>query len=217
MPPRLGRRARIRLPPGDMRKIHERKDEDHERGSRVDLPTGGCAEGSQPAPPAAESDSPFAEALAAAKQQASENYEKYIRAVADMQNVLRRQERERADLGKYAVESLARDLLPTLDDLERALEHSAASPAGEGGLLAGVEMVRKGLLAALEKHGVVRITALGQPFDPSRHEAVGMTDAEDATPNSVVAEHRAGYMIGDRLLRPAMVVVAMPKATAGDA
>jgi molecular chaperone GrpE len=164
-----------------------------------------------------ERESPLAAELAAARQQAAENYEKYIRAVAEMQNVLRRQERERAELGKYAVESLARDLLPTLDDLERALEHSSTAPGGDGGLVAGVEMVRKGLLAALEKHGVVRISALGQPFDPSRHEAVGMVEAGDATANTVVAEHRAGYMIGERLVRPAIVVVAMPKATATDA
>ena len=132
-----------------------------------------------------------------------------------MQNVLRRQERERTDLGKYAVESLARDLLPTLDDFERALEHSSGS-AGDAGLVAGVEMVRKNLIAVLEKHGVVRVSALGQPFDPSRHEAVGMVEAGDAAANTVVAEHRAGYMIGDRLLRPAIVIVAMPKGTAGD-
>jgi len=157
----------------------------------------------------------LAEELAAARRQASENYEKYVRAVAEMQNVLRRQERERVELGKYAAESLARDLLPTLDDLERALEHSATA-GGDDGFAAGVEMVRKGLLAALEKHGVVRVSALGQPFDPSRHEAVGMVDGGDAPPNTVVAEHRAGYLIGDRLLRPAIVVVAMAKATATD-
>lgn len=163
----------------------------------------------------AANESALAGELAAARQQASDNYEKYVRAVAEMQNLLRRQERERADLGKYAVESLARDLLPTLDDLERALDHSAAS-GGDAGFVAGVEMVRKGLLAALEKHGVVRVSALGRPFDPSRHEAVGMAEAVDAEPNTVVAEHRAGYMIGDRLLRPAIVVVAMAKATAND-
>jgi len=200
-----------------MRKIHERKDEDPRHGNGAEQAAGECIEGSEPPLPAAEPDSSLAEALAAAKQEAGANHEKYIRAVAEMQNVLRRQERERAELGKYAVESLARDLLPTLDDLERALEHASVATAADGGLLAGVEMVRKGLLAALEKHGVVRITALGQPFDPSRHEAVGMMEAENANPNTVVAEHRAGYMIGDRLLRPAMVVVAMPKATASDA
>jgi molecular chaperone GrpE len=201
-----------------MGKIHESKVDDPELGNGADEATGECAGDSEIASSeeAVQEEPSLAGALAAAKQEAADNYEKYIRAVAEMQNVLRRQERERAELGKYAVESLARDLLPTLDDLERAIEHSTATPQG-GSLLAGVEMVRKGLLAVLEKHGVARISALGQPFDPSRHEAVGMMEAEDAPANSVVAEHRAGYMIGDRLLRPAMVMVAMPKATAGDA
>jgi molecular chaperone GrpE len=196
-----------------MRKLYESKGDDSERGHAADEsgPDDAVASAKAAGP-----ESSLADELAAAKQQAADNYEKYIRAVAEMQNLLRRQERERADLSKYAAESLARDLLPTLDDLERALEHSATAVQDDGGLVAGVEMVRKGLLAALEKHGVVRISALGQPFDPSRHEAVGMTQAGDATPNTVVAEHRAGYTIGDRLLRPAIVIVAMPNATAHD-
>ena len=202
-----------------MRKLYESKGDEPVRGNEAEEATAADAADVGVTGPAAETmerESPLAAELAAARQQAAENYEKYIRAVAEMQNVLRRQERERAELGKYAVESLARDLLPTLDDLERALEHSSTAPGGDGGLVAGVEMVRKGLLAALEKHGVVRISALGQTFDPSRHEAVGMVEAGDATANTVVAEHRAGYMIGDRLLRPAIVIVAMPKGTATD-
>jgi molecular chaperone GrpE len=199
-----------------MTKPHEPQSEDLKPGNGAD--EANAEDGGPPAESA--SDEGGAEAsigveLVAARQQASENYEKYIRAVAEMQNVLRRQERERAELGKYAVESLARDLLPTLDDLERALEHSAAS-GGDASLVAGVDMVRKGLLAALEKHGVVRVSSLGQSFDPNRHEAVGMIEAREAAPNTVVAEHRPGYMIGDRLLRPAIVVVAMPKGTATD-
>lgn len=206
-----------------MRKLYDPDSEDPGSGSGKDdtaaaesaeAPAAGAMQDEANA--AAEAgESALAEELAAARQQASENYEKYLRAVAEMQNVLRRQERERAELGKYAAESLARDLLPTLDDLERALEHSATA-RGDDGFAAGVEMVRKGLLAALEKHGVVRVSALGQPFDPSRHEAVAMVDGGDAAPNTVVAEHRAGYLIGERLLRPAIVVVAMRKATASD-
>jgi molecular chaperone GrpE len=203
-----------------MRKLYEPKGDEPRPGNDAGRST---AEHAGDAESAAEStetgvgqEPSLADELAAAKQQAADNYERYIRAVAEMQNVLRRQERERAELGKYAIEALARDLLPTLDDLERALEHSSTAPGGDGGFVAGVEMVRKGLLAALERHGVVRISALGQPFDPSRHEAVGMTEAGDATPNTVVAEHRAGYMIGERLLRPAIVIVAMAGATASE-
>lgn len=152
--------------------------------------------------------------LAAAKREAAENYDRFLRTRAELENVLRRQERERIELSRYAAEALARDLLTTVDDLDRAIDH-ASSGAGtqDPALLAGVDLVRKNLLAALEKHGVVRVPALGMPFDPSRHEAVAMIDAQNAAPNSVVAEHRPGYMIGDRLLRPAMVVVSRPKSS----
>ena len=147
--------------------------------------------------------------VAAAKREAAENYDRFLRTRAELENVLRRQERERGELARYAAEALARDLLTSVDDLERAIEHSAAGGASQDpALMAGVELVRKGLLAALEKHGVVRVASLGEPFDPSRHEAVAMVDAKNAAPNTVVAEHRPGYTIGDRLLRPAMVVVA---------
>jgi molecular chaperone GrpE len=147
--------------------------------------------------------------LAAAKREAAENYDRFLRTRAELENVLRRQERERSELARYASEALARDLLTSVDDLERAIEHSAAGGASQDpALLAGVELVRKGLLGALEKHGVVRVSSLGEPFDPSRHEAVAMVEDKSAAPNTVVAEHRPGYTIGDRLLRPAMVVGA---------
>jgi len=153
--------------------------------------------------------------LAAAKREAAEHYDRFLRTRAELENVLRRQERERLDLSRYAAEALARDLLTSVDDLERAIEHaSAGGGAQDTALFSGVDLVRRNLLAALEKHGVVRVPALGEPFDPSRHEAVAMVDVENAAPNTVVAEHRPGYMIGDRLLRPAMVVVSRPKANA---
>jgi molecular chaperone GrpE len=151
--------------------------------------------------------------VAAAKREAAEHYDRFLRTRAELENVLRRQERERIELSKYASEALARDLLTSVDDLERAIEHSSGSGVPDASLMAGVELVRKGLLSALEKHGVVRIASLGEPFDPNRHEAVAMVDAGAAAPNTVVAEHRPGYLIGDRLLRPAMVVVARPKSS----
>jgi len=152
--------------------------------------------------------------LAAAKRDAAEHYDRFLRTRAELENVLRRQERERIELSKYAAEALARDLLTSVDDLERAIEHAAAGGGTpDVALLAGVDLVRKNLLAALEKHGVVRVAALGEPFDPSRHEAVAMVDAGNTPPNMVVAEHRPGYTIGDRLLRPAMVVVSRAKSS----
>jgi molecular chaperone GrpE len=173
-------------------------------------------EGYVPEPRAGTESDPAAE-IETAKLEAARHRDQYLRAVAELQNIQRRHERDRAELSKFATEALLRDLLPTIDDLERAIEHAGASGAARGeGLVAGVEMVHKALMATLEKHGLRRVDALGQPFDPSLHEAVSMAEDADAEPNTVIAEHRPGYTLGDRLLRPAMVVVSMAKAAAID-
>lgn len=152
--------------------------------------------------------------LEAAREEAAANRDLYMRARAELENVVRRHERDRAELSQYAAEAVTRDLLATVDDLERAIEHATLVGDDENGILEGVEMVYKGLLATLEKHGVRRIDALGTTFDPSRHEAVAMVESVEQAPNTVVAEHRAGYTIGERLLRPAMVAVARAPAAA---
>jgi molecular chaperone GrpE len=169
-----------------MTKHHEAESDEPKRGNganEVDTSDGGPAQDSAPGEGGFEEGATLAAELAAARQQASENYEKYIRAVAEMQNVLRRQERERTDLGKYAVESLARDLLPTLDDFERALEHSSGS--GGAGLVAGVEMVRRTSRGARKARSGSRLGA-GQPFDPSRTRRSAWSRG-DAAANTVVA------------------------------
>jgi molecular chaperone GrpE len=152
--------------------------------------------------------------LAQAKEAAETNYELYVRARAELENVVRRHERERGERAKYAAEALAKDLLPTVDNLERAIEHATLSGGNEGGILEGVELVHQGLLSALEKHGIQRVEALGQPFDPTQHEAVAIVESGDAEPNTVVAEHRAGYRLAERLLRASMVAVAKAPAAA---
>ncbi|RMD85564.1 MAG: nucleotide exchange factor GrpE [Candidatus Dadabacteria bacterium] len=149
------------------------------------------------------------------RQQADEYRDRLLRSQAELQNVLKRHERDRAERARYAVEPLARDLLPVVDDLERALAH-----AGEGSrsVAEGVELVLKSLLGVLERHGIERIHALGAQFDPKEHEAVQMVETADREPNTVIEEHRPGYRMHDRLLRPAMVAVARPPAgsSAGD-
>ena len=140
-----------------------------------------------------------------ARGEAAEHYDRLLRAQAELQNVLKRHERERSDRARYAGEALARDLLPVVDDLQRALQHAADQ---SGGLAQGVEMVNKSLLGVLAKHGIERIEAYGQPFDPTQHEAVAAVETEDVPENTVVEEHRPGYRLYDRLLRPAMVAVS---------
>jgi molecular chaperone GrpE len=143
--------------------------------------------------------------LAGARAEAAEHYDRLLRAQAELQNVLKRHERDRADRARYASEALARDLLPVVDDLQRALQHAADR---SGGLAQGVEMVNKSLLGVLGRHGIERIEAYGQPFDPTLHEAVAAVETDDVPENTVVEEHRAGYRLYDRLLRPAMVAVS---------
>jgi molecular chaperone GrpE len=139
-----------------------------------------------------------------------------LRAHAEMDNVRKRAERERLDTQKYAVSKFARDMLSVADNLERAL---AALPTETAdpilkGLLDGVAVTERGLVGALERHGVRRIDAEGSAFDPHQHQAV-MENQDPSVPNgTVVRVFEAGYTIEDRVLRPASVVVAKggPKA-----
>lgn len=143
--------------------------------------------------------------LEAARREASENYERFIRAKADIENIVKRHQREMSDRARYDGEALARDILSSIDDLERALQHVDEGTEAVSG---GVELVLKGLLAALQRNGVERIEAEGKLFDPSEHEAVTMVETSDAPPNTVIEVFRAGYKIRDRLLRAAMVSVS---------
>ena len=140
--------------------------------------------------------------------------DRLLRALAEQENARRRAAREREEAVRFAASGLARDLLATLDNLRRAIESVPAERAADETarrLLSGVAATERGLLDALEKHGIRRIDALGQPFNPDRHEAVyQVTDAEH--PAGTVAEVlQPGYLHHDRLLRPAMVGVAVNK------
>jgi molecular chaperone GrpE len=156
--------------------------------------------------------SPSLEAeLAAAREEARVNHDRWLRERADLENVKKRSARERSDAIKFGVEGLARDLLPMVDNLERALQHVSAAPENAS-LVQGVELTLRGVKDALQRHGVTRIAAQGQPFDPSLHEAVAHQETAEHAPNTVIAEYQAGYMLHDRLLRPALVTVAKSAA-----
>ncbi len=150
--------------------------------------------------------------LEAKELEAKENYDRFLRQVAELENFKKRTAREKADTIRYANEGLARDLLPVLDNLERALEHAQGGGNGKP-LLDGIEMVLRGFLEALNKHGVKQISALGELFDPAKHEAIAQVESEEHKPNTVVAEHHKGYYLLDRLLRPALVTVAKSAPT----
>jgi molecular chaperone GrpE len=146
--------------------------------------------------------------LATAREEARQAHDRWVRTVADLENLKKRAARERADTIRFANENFARDLLPVVDNLERAAEHARGGGNGKP-LVEGVELVLKSLLDVLERHGVTRVAAAGgAPFDPTHHEAVAHVESAEHEPNSVMAEHQPGYRLNERLLRPALVTVA---------
>jgi molecular chaperone GrpE len=140
-------------------------------------------------------------------QEAEENYARLLRLAADMENLKKRQERERAELLQFANENLIKELLPVVDNLELALEHGRQLEA-PASFMEGIEMVHQGFLKALERFGVTPIMSVGQPFDPAFHNAVMQEENPEVPDSSIIKELQKGYLMHQRLLRPAMVVVA---------
>jgi molecular chaperone GrpE len=144
------------------------------------------------------------------EREAAENYDRYVRAVADLENYKKRALRDKADAVKYGNENVIRDLLPLTDSLDRALRQAEASCDFEA-FRKGLEMLRAQLLGSLEKHGVQAIDSLEKPFDPNVHEAMMQVDSDAHEDNQVVDEFEKGYTLNGRLLRPARVSVCKKK------
>lgn len=134
------------------------------------------------------------------------NMDNYLRSQAEMENMKKRFQKEKQELVKYGNEVLAKQLLPVADNLEKALDHSKDENSLEA-LREGVDLTLKGLLSVLEKAGVEVIEALGEPFDPNFHEAVSEQEDKNAPPGTVLQELQKGYLLNQRLIRPAMVIV----------
>jgi molecular chaperone GrpE len=141
------------------------------------------------------------------ERQLAEQKDRMLRAMAEADNVRRRTQRDAEDRVRYANESFVRELLPILDNFDRAVA-SARAAAGADSVVAGVELIQRELLRVLERAGVGRYSAIGQPFDPTRHEAIARVVSVDAAPDTVVSETAPGYTLHGRVLRPAMVAVA---------
>ncbi len=143
--------------------------------------------------------------------------DRILRLAAELENTRRRAERERADASRYAIAAFARDLLNVADTFERAL-HSAPAANGEGdaeavsAFITGVKMTERSLAAALERHGVRKIDPKGEKFDPNLHQAVAQAPAPGIPAGHVAETAQPGFVIGDRVLRAAMVVVSTGEA-----
>lgn len=157
------------------------------------------------------------EQFRAAEVRAEENYDRLLRVTAEFENYQKRMEREMNDFRKFANESLIKDILPIVDNLERALEIPYENnESAFNGMREGVQMTLNGLQESLERFGVVSIDSLDKPFDPNFHQAVMQEESEGHPDNTVSKELQKGYVMRERLLRPAMVVVSKKPASKPD-
>ncbi len=151
------------------------------------------------------------EKLQKKEEEVKDFYDKYLRALAELENYKKRVEKEKEEFWRYANEQLVHDLLPILDNFERALDSGKDSKEFEG-FYQGVGLIYRQLKEALEKEGLEGFSSKGEVFDPSKHEAVGVLESEDCPPDTVLEEMQKGYYLKERLLRPARVMVSKAKA-----
>jgi len=146
--------------------------------------------------------------IAELEARVKDSHDKYIRSVAELDNVRKRARKDNEEARIDAQTRVLREMLPVIDNLERAVAHASQSGDGASGLLEGIQLVLRQFAQALERCNVHAVAAKGLPFDPSQHEAVSQIVTADAPAGSVVEVMQTGYRIGERLLRPALVVVA---------
>jgi molecular chaperone GrpE len=153
------------------------------------------------------------EKLRIAEEETRETYDRFLRLSAEFENFKKRTAREMNDFRKYANDSLIQELLVVVDNLERALQSSGDDQKPDNGVISGVEMTRDGILKIFEKFNVRPLAALDQPFDPKYHQAVMQEVVEGIQENTVTQELQRGYLMHDRLIRPAMVFVSKAKTS----
>lgn len=154
--------------------------------------------------------------LEAARAERDVNYDLYLRSQAELQNYRKRAQKEAEEMRQYQALPVARDLLPALDNLYRALA-AAESSGNVKDLVNGVKLVAKQIEAALGRHDIVPIDSAGKPFDPNLHQAIQQVPSDEHPPMTVVQEVERGFTLKDRVVRPATVIVSTAPAGAGDA
>lgn len=155
------------------------------------------------------------EALAAKESEAASNWEKVLRERADLENFRKRVQKEKEELVRFGNESIILEILPSVDNLERALAHVSEEDS-KTPVIQGVQMTLSMLQGTLRKFGVSAIEAKGTPFNSAMHHAMNQVQRQDLAPNTVVDELQKGYMLNDRLLRPAMVTVSVAPQTGSE-
>jgi len=146
--------------------------------------------------------------LESKEEELKQTHDRLLRVSADFENYKKRSARETAEFRKYANQNLLKEMLPVVDNLELAIKSTDGQREIDKNLLEGLDITRREILKVLEKFHVSPVTAVGEPFDPEFHEAVMRQESDQYPENTVIGEFQKGYLIHDRLLRPAMVVVA---------
>lgn len=146
--------------------------------------------------------------LSEAEAQARDNWDKLLRANAEMDNLRRRTERDLENAHKYALERFAQELLAVRDSLEMGVAAAEQEEASVEKIKEGTELTLRMLESAMDKFNIQAIDPLGEPFDPERHQAMSMVESPDKAPNTVINVMQKGYLLNDRLIRPAMVIVS---------
>jgi molecular chaperone GrpE len=157
------------------------------------------------------------EELGKKEEEVKEARDRYLRTMADFENFRKRAQKERVEQTQFANEKLIKEVLPVLDNIERAIAHSSEKDLGK--ILEGLELIQKQLLTALGKFGVTPIESLHQPFDPAVHQSIGQVESDGEAGDDedrVASEAQKGYLLNDRVLRPSLVMISKKKTSAPD-
>jgi molecular chaperone GrpE len=173
---------------------------------RQDPPRGGAENADPPHGRAAAREEELMGKIQELEKKAADNYDKYVRSAAEFDNYRKRSVREKADAIKYGNEDLLRDILPLVDNLDRAMDHAGSSDDFEA-FKQGLKMLHEQLMCCLKKHGVEMIDTTGKDFDPHVHEAMLSVESDKHEASKIVSEFERGYLLNGRLLRPAKVCV----------
>ncbi|HEU5079324.1 MAG TPA: nucleotide exchange factor GrpE [Opitutaceae bacterium] len=161
--------------------------------------------------------STLTEQVAAAKKEAADNYDKYVRTVADLENFRRRATREKDELRQFAIGRVVEDLLPILDNLNLGLNAAKAPNAELKTLVGGIGMVQDQFRSVLSNHGLKEINPVGQAFDPNQHESIASQPDKDVPEGKVLQVVRVGFSLNGRVIRPASVILSSGRAKDGAA